>query len=219
MRKSFVYLTMSIVLMVSLFLQSTTISYAKKGASTSKNTTKQASIVKTQKKQNAANKKTMMELNVEVASGTGIYEYCFVLVKNQEKIEQTSWSENSTYKWDPSASGSYIVLAAVRDKNKPTRIIHRKAFHFQTPEPLKINTLKINTQRKTVETMATGEGKLKYYYYAVDTNGRKVSLSKQYSTSNIFSIKKLKKASYTIYSKVKDAQNNVATKTISYDNR
>ena len=224
MRKSLFYLGMSILLIINVLSQPVTISYAKNNVSTPKKTMTQStskkiahsSTLKKNKKQSSVNKKTLMELNVKVASGTSIYEYCFVLVKDEKKIEQTSWSENSTYKWDPTSAGEYIVLAAVRDKNIPTRILHKKAFHFNTPEPLKINKIKIDPQKKTVEIKATGEGSLQYYYYAVDANGDKVSLSNQYSTSNIISLKSLKKGSYTIFAKVKDAENTVTIQSISY---
>lgn len=166
-------------------------------------------------KEQPLEKTTTMQLNVQVASGAGVYQYRFVLVRDGKQIENTNWIDQGAYDWTPTKAGLYKVYAAVRDKNHTERLVHGRTFTFHIEKKLKISALKVKRQGENIQIVADtsgGTGEKSYYFYGTDKKGRKIAISKSYTNQNKVvkkdSASKIKK----VFVNVKDADGTLLKK-------
>ena len=152
---------------------------------------------------------TQVKVTAKAVGGNGTYQYCFSIKNSNGKtVAKTKWNKSSHYNWKPDKAGKYKIVVMVREKNKKnTTIIASRTLTFEVAQKLTIDKITIKKKAKgwyiTAKTKG-GSGTKHYYFYAKNSKGKRIQLSKKYSSKGSFYWKNVKKGTYKIYVKVKD---------------
>ena len=165
------------------------------------------------KSQTIQQSKKTMELDVKVASGAGIYEYCFALVKDGERQDLQSWSNDSVYAWSAKEAGTYKIYAAIRKRNQPQRLLQSRSFTFQVDAPLTIEKVTLKKKKNQVQIATTASGGTENYSYTywIEKNGKKIWKEKKSDTQNSVNWNCKQAGTYHVYVKVQDDAGNICT--------
>lgn len=152
---------------------------------------------------------TKVKITAKAMGGNEIFQYCFCIKNSKGRtVVKTKWNKSSSYNWKPDKAGKYKIVVMVRENNhKNTTIKTSRTLNYQVAQKLSIDKITIKKKSKGWYITAKSKGGIgtkHYYFYAKNSKGKRIQLSKKYSSKASFYWKNVKKGTYKIYVKVRD---------------
>ena len=161
-----------------------------------------------------------INLTAQASGGSGIYEYCFYVIRDGRKIVLKDFSNENACLWTPYTVASYTVCVDVKDSYGD---IVSKTYPYSVKySNLTIDDFEVDPEKEAeawnkvnISARASqGIGKYEYRFYVI-RDGREIQL-KNYSSENTYVWTPITIANYMVCVDVRDEAGTIITEQIDY---